>query len=263
MENSSRFNLESAIGAWRSNLTGSSISGDSLLELESHLRDSIASLRGAGNAEEDAFALASYRLGQAHRLEEEYAKTHREGVWFERILWMLLGAQLFSFLTQVSGVIRGLLTVPQIMAENSALDGDPFGGFKYVLWLGQYLLLAVLLIGALRLLRNRGGTSTRFIEALRSKPVKWCGIMVGLSVALGMLSLGSSLLPMFVRDLMSGGATHTHYDYSNLLILVSTHFISALLLPAVMFWFLRRENREGLKSDGCFRIMQTARKGQS
>jgi hypothetical protein len=247
MENSSRFNLESAIGAWRSHLTGSSISGESLRELESHLRDSIASLQAAGNSEEDAFALASYRVGQANQLEEEYAKAHREGVWFERILWMLLGAQLFSFLTQVSGVIRGLLTVPQIIAEHSTLDADPFGGFKYVLWLGQYFLLAVLLIGALRLLRRRGGTSTRFIEALRNKPMKWCGIMVGLSVGLGTLSLGSLFLPLFVRDLMSG-AVHAHYEYSNLLMLVSTHLISALLLPAVMFWFLRRENREGLKS---------------
>jgi hypothetical protein len=248
MENSSRFNLESAIDVWRSNLIGSSISGESLLELEAHLRDSIASLRVAGNSEEDAFALASYRLGQANHLAEEYAKTHRDGVWFERILWMLLGAQLFSFLTQVLGVIRGVLTIPQIVVENSALEHDPLAVFRYVMWIGQYFILAALLIGALKLLRKRDGTSTRFIEALRNKPAKWCGIMVGLSVGLGMLSLGSSLLPMFVRDLISFGATQTHYEYSNLLMLVSTHFISALLLPAVMFWFLRRGKSEGPRS---------------
>jgi len=248
MEDSSRFNLETAIGAWRSSLTSSSIGGESLQELESHLRDSIEALRAAGNLEEDAFALASYRLGRANQLEAEYAKAHREGVWFERILWMLLGAQLFSFLTQVSSVIRGLLAVPQVMAENSVLERNPFAAFGYVLWLGQYLILAVLLIAALGLLRKRDGFSTRFIEGLRSKPVKWCGILVGMSVGLGMLSIVSSLLPMFVRDLMSVGASHTHYEYSNLLMLVSTHFISALLLPAVLFWFLRRESREGVTS---------------
>jgi hypothetical protein len=248
MENSSTFNLESAIGAWRSNLTSSSISRESLLELEAHLRDSIASLRAAGNSEEDAFALASYRLGQANQLDEEYAKTHREGVWFERILWMLLGAQLFSFLTQISGVIRGLLTVPQVIAENGVVERDPFVAWGYVLWIGQYFILAGLLIAALKLLRNRDGTSTRFIDALRSKPAKWCGIMVGLSVGLGMLSVGSSLLPMFLRDLISFGAIQTHYEYSNLLMLFSTHFVSALLLPAVMFWFLRRESGEALRS---------------
>jgi hypothetical protein len=206
------------------------------------------SLRAAGNSGEDAFALASYRLGQANQLEEEYSKTHREGVWFERILWMLLGRSLFSFLTQLSNVLRGLLTVPQIIAENSAVQRDPFAVWGYALWIGQYFILATLLVGALKLLRKRDGTSTRFIEALRSKPAKWCGIMVALSVGLGMLSLGSSLLPMFVRDLLSFGASQTHYEYSNLLMLVSTHFVSALLLPAVMFWFLRRKSGEGLRS---------------
>ncbi len=241
MENSSRFNLEAAISGWRNSLTGSSISRESLLELEAHLRDSIASQQAKGHSEEDAFALASYRLGQANHLEEEYAKAHQERLWFERILWMLLGAQLFSFLTQISGVIRGLLSVPQIVAVNSGIPRDPFWVWGYALWIIQNVILAGLLIGALKLLQKRDGFSLRLIDALRNNPKKWCGIMVVASIALGMLSLFSSFLPMFVRDWMSAGVHQTRFEYANLFFAVVSHVMGSLLLPAVMFWFLRRE----------------------
>jgi hypothetical protein len=242
MENSSQFDLEAAIRNWRTQLRSSSISGENLLELELHLRDSIASLRAAGHPEEDSFALASYRLGQTDQLATEFAKTHREGVWFERILWMLLGAQLFSFTTYLANIVRGLLLLPQTVLESSgSLQADSFRIAKYLLWISQYLIAAGMIVLALKALQKRAPVWDG-INALRRDPRKWCGALVGLSFSLGFLSLLSSLLPLFVSG-VRGSGPHTHFDFGNLLLMVITSCINAVLLPGITFWFLRRQSR--------------------
>src|SRR5689334_20458258 len=87
MENRSQFSLEAAIAGWRKQVTGSAVACEDLSELEAHLRDSIAARQQGGLSEEDAFAIASYRIGHGSALAEEFAKAYPERVWFERVLW--------------------------------------------------------------------------------------------------------------------------------------------------------------------------------
>src|SRR5262245_45156343 len=143
MENSAGFNLENAIANWRRQLASSAIDRESLSELETHLRDSIASIQNRGEGEEDAFAIACCRMGQPGSWESEYQKAHPERRWLECVVWMLLGAQFVDFVRQFGSILRGLVTLPQVISgQPGAVQGAPGVFF----WLGQYVIVGFLLV---------------------------------------------------------------------------------------------------------------------
>jgi hypothetical protein len=72
MENSPTFDLNNAIRCWRDGLFQSPhFREDNLVELEAHLRDSVAELQRRGLTNEEAFWLGTRRLGQPAGLELE------------------------------------------------------------------------------------------------------------------------------------------------------------------------------------------------
>ena len=92
MESQAQFDLNDAILRWRRNLERlPALDAGDTEELESHLRDSIATLRVRGLTLEEAFIVASQRLGPPQQLEREYGKMNPQGVWMERGLWMIAG----------------------------------------------------------------------------------------------------------------------------------------------------------------------------
>ena len=88
---SSNFNLTAAIETWRNELSAQpQLTADDRRELERHLADSIADLRGRGLADEESFWLARRRIGQPQGLAEEFKKVNPGNVWPERAFWMAL-----------------------------------------------------------------------------------------------------------------------------------------------------------------------------
>ena len=76
MENRSSFDLNLAIQRWRENLAQApTIRQESLDELESHLRESLMALQRSGLSPEEAFIIASRRMGPGVALEEEFVKV--------------------------------------------------------------------------------------------------------------------------------------------------------------------------------------------
>ena len=66
MENRTPFDLNEAIRRWQENLGDSPAFGaDNLEELASHLRASVQSLKADGLSEEEAFLIATRRIGRA------------------------------------------------------------------------------------------------------------------------------------------------------------------------------------------------------
>ena len=75
MEKPAPFDLNRALQNWRAQLAASSsVNRENREELETHLRESIARLRGAGLSEEEAWLIAQKRFGQAKALGEEFEK---------------------------------------------------------------------------------------------------------------------------------------------------------------------------------------------
>ena len=79
--------LEDQIGAWRAHLRGSrAITGSDAEELEDHLREQIASLRGRGLSEDEAFLVAVKRIGAIDALTREFAREHSDRLWKQLVL---------------------------------------------------------------------------------------------------------------------------------------------------------------------------------
>jgi len=101
-----QFDVNTAIRNWQDRLKRSpQFQDENLVELESHLRDSVARLQEAQLSEEEAFMVATHRIGSLEQLETEFGKINRNpmnklihglillffsvGCWF---LWALLMA---------------------------------------------------------------------------------------------------------------------------------------------------------------------------
>src|ERR1700679_2731995 len=91
MENQTRFDLNTALENWRTELAAqTSLSAENRRELETHLRDTFAELKSRGLSEEESFLLARRRVGQTQQLAAEFVKDDPAQFWRERVFWMVL-----------------------------------------------------------------------------------------------------------------------------------------------------------------------------
>jgi len=109
METASPFDLNQEIKCWRENLGASpAFANENLDELETHLRDSIIKLQTPELSTEEAFIIAAKRLGEGGLLEREFTKVNLQAVWLDRVLWMLIGIQVWALVSNVLGrIVRG------------------------------------------------------------------------------------------------------------------------------------------------------------
>lgn len=127
MEATTPFDLNQAIQRWRENLGQSpAFRSENLFELESHLRDSVARLQRQELSDEEAFLVATKRLGPPATLETEFAKQNVQLVWLDRALWVLVGAQIWGIAQAVTHVL-GLFLGIGIPSMNSWLAAHGFG----------------------------------------------------------------------------------------------------------------------------------------
>src|SRR6185369_11294317 len=54
-------------------------------------------LEAHGLSTEEAFLIATRRIGQGAALESEFGKINGRTIWIDRILWLLLGTQIWTF----------------------------------------------------------------------------------------------------------------------------------------------------------------------
>ena len=123
METPTAFDLNRAIQSWRENLAASpSFSGENLDELESHLRDSAVTLQSRGLSADEAFLIATRRVGRGGPLAAEFAKVNQPAVWFDRFLWILIAFQLWMIISGAS-VFAMVAASVLAMAINGLLPG--------------------------------------------------------------------------------------------------------------------------------------------
>ncbi len=109
MEDTAGFDLNRAIADWRHHLGQSpAYRVDDLEEMESHLRDAADQLRAAGLSDEEAFFVATRRVGPAQVLEAEFAKINGRSIWLDRVLWMLVGVQAWVLMGVVAKTLSSL-----------------------------------------------------------------------------------------------------------------------------------------------------------
>ena len=100
MENSAPFDLDQALSQWRASLENlGGVQAEELEELEGHLRESISALHAKGLAVQEAFMIATRRLGSDRQLSAEFAKAKPQRLWTGRAMWMA-GGVLAAFALQ-------------------------------------------------------------------------------------------------------------------------------------------------------------------
>jgi hypothetical protein len=250
MENATAFDLNDAIRRWRDGLNDSPhFRGEDLEELEGHLRDSVVALQDRGLTEEEAFLLAARRLGHPAGLEPEFAKVNRGQVWLNRLLWMLVGIQVWGLMNTISyvvdtAVLGGLAGFGYHFPRAYPLPaGSVFAAALF--GLTNLLVLAVCVAACWWLVRRKENTAhAALVRALR-RPVL-------LGVAVTMLLLVISFVAMFELPLVY--KLYTPEAVGNIalaksfghLVLVPLQTLTFVVLTVVL---LRRRLRLGVVSE--------------
>lgn len=140
--------LDELLAGWRQSLHGKGLWDQSeILELESHLLDGVEELVSSGLSTDEAFLIATKRLGSASTLNKEFEKGSGFSRWRPRVLWMSMGCMSLLLLLALKnlilmpvlalGVSRGFGT----FALASIAIGLPlalaFGGYKMTRRLGE------------------------------------------------------------------------------------------------------------------------------
>lgn len=132
METTTSFDLNRAVAQWRENLAQlPAFQYENLEELESHLRDSVATLAQRGLTGEEAFLIATRRAGSGAVLGAEYGKVNAPSIWLNRLLWMLIGIQAYWALSDSERIITEwtvVLTLKEIFPWASASNSQLFAG---------------------------------------------------------------------------------------------------------------------------------------
>lgn len=188
METTTPFDLNRAIQGWRESFAQSpAFERDHVDEMETHLRDSIASLQSRGLSEAEAFQIATQRLGGAEQLNSEFAKTNVSIVWRHRALWMLVGLLFYGLATNIAKAIQaGLVCSASAFMTNGLALGWLSGGLNIVLFIATVFLFW-------RIANGRVGGIERLQRAFLIRPVLciagFCFLQLLLFVAASLLNI--------------------------------------------------------------------------
>ena len=121
------FDLNEQINKWRSNLAQSQTLGSSDIdELECHLREETENLTALKLSDEEAFLVATYRLGDTASLSDEYAKINRGKSFRQNVSWMITGILTYQLATHFATAVSKNCV---LLAANSGITGYRSLGF--------------------------------------------------------------------------------------------------------------------------------------
>ena len=221
------FDLSDALRRWREPLSVSpAFSPDDLEELESHLRDSIASLQASGLSAREAFWVASSRVGTPGALDTEFSKVNAERVWLDRALWMVAGSLGIQAVVSLVSWVTSL----SVIGIYSITGRRPFLG---ALELATYVVAAIVAFAAVWQSGRRGrGIAWRMAGWIQAHPV---GGAVAVAMFFGVNAISSMLTATIATRVMPWPTYASMLQWRWF-----TVALPVLFWPAVLAWLLRR-----------------------
>jgi hypothetical protein len=216
------FDLNQAIVRWRDILGEQpGVRTADLEELEDHLREAIAELQGQGLNQEEAFIIASRRLGNPEDLGSEFAIADPDSRRRFRLRWMVVGALALIFLWLASGFLLGLgAGTVHLVAGRSMVVPMVGGGMLIGLTRALLLVLGGVLIW--KLLATDG--SSRRLGAMGVGSIIAAALALAFLVLISRLGAGFLLGRTFTPDGLM--LWHTANGWVNLILF--------LLLPSLL-----------------------------
>lgn len=211
---------------------------ENLYELETHLRDSIATLQHQGLTENESFLVAVKRMGRNGLLEAEFAKQNSRAVWLDRALWILLGAQLWGLANVLSFSMQTFLqaAVPKL---NDWLNTYGFGRISesipgqvfYAIALPVTILVGAKLFSTIQHWAERRGWSP--LDFLLNRPRVLAGVYVLLFLAPWGVQYGTShLVRWFALERYAGMSMASGYAFIALVVLQMILFATVVMVVA-------------------------------
>jgi hypothetical protein len=179
--------VERQIEQWRIDLAGSEWLGHAdVRELESHLREEMGYLQAAGLADEEAFLVGRYRLGDTATLEREFAKVRPYRGVVRGLCCAILGALLYVVASNFANVTFYLLFILAHLAGLRQTGLGIMGGIAHMAGFAGPVVLAFWLY--LRHSRRHAGGHARDAKI---GPILTVAV---LAVGVWVLRAGSGLL---------------------------------------------------------------------
>jgi len=227
MENPTPFYLKQAIVEWRCAIAACpAFRAVDIQELEGHLQDSIAALQSKGLSDQEAFWLATRRIGTAPALNEEFGKLNTQQIWLDRALWMVAGSLAISWLTGLGSTFVTLATISVNSLSEKPLRLGPFSGIL------QVVVFITLFVWAWRSTRKTDGWVQKFGRWMQSHPTAGAISAFLLITCSSAASVGSNLLAVKTTSISLSG------EIMRWRMVAST--LSIFLWPMLLGWLLKR-----------------------
>jgi hypothetical protein len=225
METTTPFDLNCAIQHWRDGLAQSpAIRAENLDELETHLRDSVATLQSRELSAEEAFLIATKRVGRGAVLVKEFGKVNPVNVWVERCLWGLVALQLWSIFQTFFWAVS---FIAQIKINRGLIDSfSSLSAFMSVVIFTVFpiALSALVLWRLFQSSRNRFGN---ILERLSNKPLVIAIIVFVVNAGLHLVNY----VPMYFAGRSSTGVEWIYY---------TRFFADSFLYAGIIFLLARK-----------------------
>jgi hypothetical protein len=224
METNNEFNIQEQIDHWVSKIKSEpSFTESDSEELKSHLLDSMDQLKDSGLNDEEAFLVASRRIGTTVDWEEDYSQANNQVIQMRRSVLILAGVLVYFCLYFFIESTSKLLFI--------ILLSEDINGYLAVNWVFRYLIgthiVIVIIVASIYFMEKK---TVSFIENVKMKP-KHTLLLLFITIIFGITS--TCLFPV-AKNLtgkdytLRGNLLHIflYFDYSfPLIICVSFIFL--------------------------------------
>ena len=227
MANDTQFDLKEALRRWRENLRNNgSVRTEDIAELETHVTDTVRDLGVHALSNEEAFLIATRRVGSVQALKEEFGKVNPEAAWHSRAIWMIVGILFFT----------AAMSLAQVSAQLVYIAGSawPLGGLALG-WIGlgaKCALLITLFLVVRGLFLHRGG---EWLSRALRKPVATALVLIVVAAALQTANVLAPAMIVRAAPLAKLGQIYAIDQWGTMAIsvLVTVFFILTIVRLAV------------------------------
>jgi len=231
-------NLETLIENWREELSiQPPFTQENRDELEDHLRMSIETLEKSGLSEEEAFLIASRRMGSAQKLESEFGKNNTSERWTHYLQWMVTGILAFQAFSMVWKFTAKLVSGYWLMTSKSVIAS----GIVFVVF--AILFPATLWMGVKAIITKKSILISD-IPSIWSKTGLWIAMFMSVFI---LVPVGGMLFTSIAVDQLS---PQTYGNYS--VLISGIDLISGILLPILGIILLKWLSSDKKKQEAIY-----------
>lgn len=186
------FDLNKAISSWRMGLSERQTCAKSDIdELETHLREEIDSLTASKLSQQEAFLVATHRLGDPDSLAAEFAKVNTSILWRKRLFWA--GAGLLSYIV-ATYIARCVSTGFVLLAWYAGVRHYSLGVVDIVSQMVFFLAVIFVLYEIGRRRGRQGGLLCKVADKPWGKFLLFAGVFMIIAVMLAAKILAQPIL---------------------------------------------------------------------